>query len=306
MSEKEESEEGKNPDKPDQFVLALDKLKTGGDPSNRYPHNYLIRELIKVFSDKRLLKSTSEQLPWEENGPGNISGRTRCLIVDPDDNTGKTLFAGAVGGGIWKTYDAGLSWNDIAPELPNLSISCFAIALSNSSVIYAGTGEGYYNIDAIQGNGIFKTVDKGTSWEQLEYTRDKKDFYFVNRIIVDLDNELLVLAATNTGVMRSVDGGLSWKKCLDVNGARVQQIINVPNNFNIQFASVKSKGIFKSIDKGKTWWPVYSDDVGRIEISISEYNKKVLAAISEKSGVILSFDQGDNWIDAVKKKMYNF
>ena len=82
-------------------------------------------------------------------------------MVDPDDETFDTWFAGSVAGGIWKTTDAGETWTNKTPDLPNLSIATMVMAPSNHSILYAGTGEGFYNIDAVRGDGILKSTDGG-------------------------------------------------------------------------------------------------------------------------------------------------
>ena len=110
------------------------------------------------------MNKSAAVLPWIERGPGNVSGRVRGLLVDPDDKTGNTWFVGSVGGGIWKTTDAGKKWRNLSPNLPNLAVSTLAMSKVNTNIIYAGTGESMFNVDAINGDGIFKSTDKGENW----------------------------------------------------------------------------------------------------------------------------------------------
>ena len=86
----------------------------------------------------------------------------------------------------------------------------------------------------IVGDGIFRTNDGGQHWEQLSATVSNTDFRYVNRIVVHPDNPDTVLAATNEGVYKSVDGGASWDEVFN-NGYRVQQIIANPQNFHSLF-----------------------------------------------------------------------
>ena len=90
---------------PGALIEAIREIKTAFDGTT-YSPNYRIKELKKAELKKSLLKisSVNEVLPWVERGPGNVSGRTRQLIVDPNDATGNTWFAATVGGGIWKTH----------------------------------------------------------------------------------------------------------------------------------------------------------------------------------------------------------
>ena len=147
------------PDKPDKYLEYIHRLKTGGDESKNYPFNYALKELKSAQLKSASLKSANVKLDWKERGPGNVGGRTRGFIADPDDANGNTWYTGPVGGGVWKTTDAGQTWGCITPDWANLSVSCLAMAMSDHSVIYAGTGEGFGNLDAIAGNGIFKSID---------------------------------------------------------------------------------------------------------------------------------------------------
>src|SRR5205823_12952875 len=87
---------------------------------------------------------------------------------------------------------------------------------TNSSVLYAGTGEGVFNGDAVRGAGIFKTIDGGLTWSQLASTATA-NFNFVNRLKV-LSNGTTVLAATRTGLWRSLDRGASWSQLVNAFG----------------------------------------------------------------------------------------
>lgn len=284
------------PDKPSQFLEYHKRIRTkDGQQQATYPFNYKINELAKAQQRSQThLKSTSVELNWIERGPGNVSGRTRGLIIDPDDLRGNTWFVGSVGGGIWKTSNAGISWTNLTPDFPTLSTVTLAMAASNTQVIYAGTGEGFGNSDAITGDGIFKSKNKGETWEQLASTTKNTDFRFVNRLIVDTNDEDIVIAVTNTSIQKSVNGGEEWTKVFDAN-QKIQHIISDPNNFNILYASVYQKGVIKSIDKGINWKYVLNNTAGRIEMAISTKNSNIIYALNENSDLFISNDAGENW-----------
>ena len=184
-------------EKPDEFVRILHEMRIPfGKTEHEYSINYKMKELEKARKNKKYSKDV---LPWIERGPGNVAGRARGLIVDPGDPTKNTWFVGSVGGGIWKTTDAGASWADIAPDLPNLAVSTLAMAPSNHDIIYAGTGESMYSVDVINGDGIYKSVDRGLTWSQLPSTISNPNFNNIARIIVDPQNANIVLAATSSG-----------------------------------------------------------------------------------------------------------
>ncbi|MBS2213138.1 T9SS type A sorting domain-containing protein [Carboxylicivirga mesophila] len=291
------------PDKPDEYLNYLYYLKTGNDPSKEYPHNHHLKELKSARMKSARLKASKAQLDWVERGPGNVGGRTRGFIIDPKDNTGNTWFAGSVGGGIWKTSDAGQSWVPVSDDWPNMAVSSLAIAPSNPNVLYAGTGEGFYNVDAIMGNGIFKSVDGGVTWNLLSSTEGNGAFRYVNRIAIDKDDENIIYAATNWGIYKSLDGGLSWDKVFqelynnDRYARRVQDLRMSPSNSKVLIAGVNDYGVIQSFDGGISWKLVNAIAEGRIEVCISALDNDIMYALSSKSNLSMSVDGGDNWVD---------
>ena len=105
---------------------------------------------------------------WVERGPDNIGGRTRAVIFDPNDDTNETVYAGGVSGGLWKNTkisDPTSSWEQVSiPE--NLAVSCITIDPNNSNIWYVGTGESY-TVGDVNGNGVWKTTDGGTTWSNV-------------------------------------------------------------------------------------------------------------------------------------------
>ncbi len=126
-------------------------------------------------------KQPGRKLAWVERGASNVPGRTRAVIVDPDDPSHRTWFAGSVSGGLWKTLDGGASWQSLTDHLPNLAISALAIAPSDPDMIYMGTGESFNNFAGVGGSGIFRSTDRGRTWVQLASTVQGSAFRFVNR-----------------------------------------------------------------------------------------------------------------------------
>ncbi len=290
-------------DKPDKFLEYLYLLKTGGDKELEYPNNYALNELQLAKGRNSLLKSSHSKLDWVQRGPGNVGGRTRGLIVDPDDVSGNTWFTGSVGGGIWKTIDAGENWMAISEDWPNLSVSTIVISQSNLNVIYAGTGEGFGNVDAIAGNGIFKSIDKGDSWEHLLTTTDNVNFKYINRLVCHPEDENILFAATNTGIHRTLDGGQSWEMVYQlISGGyynRVQDMRMHPTNSYELIASVNDKGIVRSIDGGNSWKLIKPISEGRIELAYSLNFPDTLFALTAQSNLFMSIDGGDNWSNTV-------
>ena len=110
---------------------------------------------------------------------------------------------------------------NLTPDITNLATSTLAMAASNHNVLYAGTGEGFFNADQIDGTGIWKSTDRGISWEQLTSTANNKLMQNITRIIVDPSDENILLASAtpgfnykstgyvaNSAIFRSTDGGI--------------------------------------------------------------------------------------------------
>ncbi|MCZ8214671.1 MAG: hypothetical protein O9262_00455, partial [Cyclobacteriaceae bacterium] len=238
---------------PAEFAKFHRDIRTAeGESKPGYVTGYKIKALNKAKLQAKAVnartKTDNGVTAWTERGPSNVPGRTRGLIVDPDDATRNTWFAGSAGGGVWKTTNGGTNWTLLTPDLPNLATTVLAMANSNRNTIYMGTGEGFFNLDAISGGGIFKSTDRGNSWSSLTSTISFGD---INRLAVSPTDENVVVAVTSTGIYRTSDGGTNWQKVLDE--VNVQDIKVNPSNFNIQYAAQNSVGVWKSVDAGQTW-----------------------------------------------------
>jgi len=293
-------------DSPDKYDEIHTKIRTApGKKAPDYARNYRFIELKKAKEHLKLNKNTNNQimetLNWVERGPSNVGGRTRALVVDPSDANYKTWFAGAVGGGVWKTTDAGTTWFPLTDNMPNLAVTCLEMAQSNNNVLYAGTGEGFNNADAIEGNGIMKTIDKGATWTQLASTVLNSDFAFVNRLAIDPNNENVVVAATKSGIFKTLDGGASWNK---VYAGQAQDLRANPKNFSTLFAPT-SQGVIRSLDAGATWnLPEKAKfGGGRIEIAaaLTDTNRLYASVNSAPNSMFATFDGGNTWIEVPEK-----
>ena len=289
---------------PDEFVAFHAAIRRGENGS-QYPAAYRVLELEKA---RYALKRPGTKLAWVERGPGNVPGRTRGLIIDPDDSEYKTWYAGSVGGGLWHTTDGGASWRSLTEDLPVLSVSALAMADSDHDVIYMGTGEGFGNVDAIAGDGIFRSADRGMTWHHLESTAGTSDFRYVNRLAVDPNDAGTVVAATNTGIFRSADGGQSWDTVY--RGGRVQDFKVRPDDFSVQYATLNGYGILRSRDGGRTWRGAYSNfarPVLRMELAIAPSEPDVVYFSAERSGsgseLYRTTDAGTSWRRLVSANM---
>ncbi|HEY3743231.1 MAG TPA: hypothetical protein VGL53_25470 [Bryobacteraceae bacterium] len=168
------------------------------------------KQMLKRYPGR---PSDSTLTSWKNLGPGNIAGLARTLLFDPQ-NPG-TMYTTGINGGVWKSVDGGATWNELGDFLPVLVIGSLALAPQDSNTIYAGTGDGFISYDAVEGAGIFKSVNAGANWIRLASTANDSRFTFVNKLIVSPNAIDRIYAATNAGILRSDDGGTSWTLTLD-------------------------------------------------------------------------------------------
>lgn len=185
-------------------------------------------EIMKSFGGN--LPASVSALTWTERGPNNIGGRTRGFIFDANDGTGNTALAGGVGGGLWRTtnFKTTSTWTQIASINQNLAVTCIAQDPQTLGTMYAGTGEGAGNADAIRGIGIYKSTDFGLTWTLLANTTgapSSDNFSYVQKILVYNNPTHDVYAACRSifcnrgGLMRSTNGGTNWTRVLGTAGA---------------------------------------------------------------------------------------
>jgi photosystem II stability/assembly factor-like uncharacterized protein len=259
-------------------------------------------------------------LTWRQIGPFRGG---RVLAVAGDVQHPNTYYFGSVAGGVWKTTDAGVTWLPVFDKVRGVSsIGSIAVADSDPNVIYVGSGEACIRGNIVAGNGVYKSIDAGKTWQHIGL----RDTQTIGRVIVHPRNPDLVFVAalghvygTNTerGVFRSADGGKTWQKVLykdDKTGAI--DITFDPSNPNTMFAALweahrapwemvsggPGSGLYKSTDGGLTWHQLTGNGLpravlGRIGVSVSGASPNRVYAIveAENGGVFRSDDGGDNW-----------
>ena len=299
-----------------------------------YERLAIAQEYTKSLIASRTSNTTA--IAWTERGPNNVGGRTRAVFIDRRDATGNTVYAAGVGGGIWKCTNfksANYSWALITPDLPNIAVTAMAQDPSNLNVMYAGTGEGWFNSDAIMGNGIYKSVDGGLTWNLLTSTTNTANFHFVQDIVIT--NSGIVFATTRSrfcnnggGIQRSGDGGVTWSRVLGTTGADCSTPrdlfaadLEISANGDI-YASTGLSGdteayrgkLYKSsIANGAnvgtlgTWTEITppaitgSSTWRRIEIGLSPNDNNTIYALCQKAAssiigaIMKSTDGGNNW-----------
>ena len=255
-------------------------------------------------------------LHWRDVGPMR-GGRTYAVAGNADQPD--TFYMGSVGGGVWKTENAGRTWFPIADEgVPIGSIGAIAVAPSDPNVIYVGTGEPDIRSQHSYGIGVFKSTDEGKTWKHigLEETRQ------IGRIVVDPKNPNRVYVAAlghvykanpERGVYRSTDGGAHWKKVLfkanDPENVGAVDLAIDPKDPRVLYASLWATrrppwsvyapsnmaggGLYKSTDGGDTWKQLAGglptdDFVGKIGVAVAPSNPNRVWAVVDDLGAAVA------------------
>jgi PKD repeat protein len=231
QNENQEGEEhGPSYDKPNDALLH--ELKYTRDPKTKHVP---VERLIPAFEYAKELEARDAaplSITWKERGPNNVAGRTRAILVDLNDVTRNTVFTGGVGGGLWKTTnmnDVNPTWTNVNNFFDNIAITTITQNPANPQEIYFGTGEGWFNVDAIRGLGIWKSTDGGTTFNHLTATNDITRFACIQNLKVHPTTGHIYAATRGRsgfekgpgltsdlfgGIYRSTDGGTSWTMVL--------------------------------------------------------------------------------------------
>ncbi len=255
-------------------------------------------------------------LNWTERGPNNVGGRTRAIMVDPNDGTMKTVWSAGVGGGLWKTTDIFATvpqWTAINDLFDNIAITTIAFNPLNKQEFYFGTGEGFFNADAIRGSGIWKSTNGGSTFAPLSSTLNVANFRYVQRVAVHpVTGD--VYAATRNGLFRSTNGGSSWTKVLgNGTGATSDAIADIEiaadNTIYVAIGLFSTDGIYKSASGNSGSWTKLNTGANgfpttgfsRIKIACAPSNAQVLYAVTQSTAtngvgaVYQSVNGGTSW-----------
>jgi photosystem II stability/assembly factor-like uncharacterized protein len=262
-------------------------------------------------------------LRWRMIGPFR-GGRT--VSVAGIEGQPNVYYFGAVGGGVWKTANGGLTWEPIFDGQPTGSIGALAVDPSNPNIIYAGTGEPDFRSDLTYGDGVYKSSDGGKTWTNIGL----RDSRHVGRIVINPKDPNIILVAAlghaygpnaERGVFRSSNGGATWQKVLfkDENTGAIDLAVD-PANPQTIYASLWSArrppwssyppmssggAIYRSDDYGESWTHIIGGGLptgewGRVGLAVahgtSGQPSRVYALIdTPKGGIFRSDDRGHTW-----------
>ncbi|MCZ6521611.1 MAG: T9SS type A sorting domain-containing protein [Bacteroidetes bacterium] len=282
----------------------------------------------KIPKREDIYKTSNVRLsiePWESKGPYNVGGRTRALALDVRNED--IILAGGVSGGMWRSEDGGLNWIKTTQPQSLHSVSALVqdTRPGNENRWYYGTGEikgnsASFGQSPFRGDGIFKSVDGGFTWDILPSTSDglvnffNSPFNYIWKLVInhtapiDIDE---IYAATFGAILRSIDGGSTWEVVLgdtvllqlddnvDLNGALVSFFTDIIITVDGVFYATLSedsqngsenpslfRGIYRSID-GKNWTNITPPGI------VSLYRRIVIGASPSNPKIVYFLVDGD-------------
>ena len=288
--------------------------------------------LIFVFSmtnsfsqkNKKDVKNESSLysgLKFRSVGPAFMSGRIADIAINPDNENEWYVAVGS--GGVWKTVNAGTTWQPLTDNQSFYSTGSITIDPNNTNTIWLGTGENVGGRHVGVGKGVFLSLDGGKTWKNKGLNKSEH----ISKIIVNKKNSNNVFVASqgplwssggDRGLYKSIDGGESWSLVLSVNKwTGVTDVVVDPRDENIMYAATWQRHrnvaaymgggpgtkLFKSTDGGDSWRQLKTGlptgKLGKIGLAISEINPDVLYAAIElerrKGAVYRTSNGGESW-----------
>ena len=273
---------------------------------------------LQSFSNK---DSITNHLEWRSIGPDRGG---RSIAVSGSSSRINEYYFGAVGGGLWKTIDGGQTWKPVTDgQLKSSSVGAVAVSNSNPDVVYIGMGETELRGNIMQGDGVYKSIDAGKTWEHVGLEETQA----ISKIRVHPTNPDIVYVAAlghpygenpERGVFKSTDGGKNWNKILfKSTKAGAIDLVMDANNPDVLYSTFwqvyrtpykmlgggPDCGIYKTTDGGKSWEDISENSglpsrpLGKIGITVSPVNSNRLWALVEANngGVYTSDDAGSTW-----------
>ncbi|MBC7746167.1 MAG: glycosyl hydrolase [Flavobacterium sp.] len=288
---------------------------------NEIPASSSGLQRLEGFNQRQKSETTSlvNNVKFRSIGPTVMSGRITDVDVNPEDPT--EFYAAFASGGLWHTANNGISFTPVFDHEASMTIGDIAIDWKNDA-IWIGTGENNSSRSSYAGTGIYKSIDKGKTWQYSGLPES----HHIGRIIIHPDDKNTVWVAAlghlyspnkERGIYKTTDGGKSWKQTLaiDETTGAIDLQIN-PKDPNTLYTAMwkrerkawnfveggKTSGIYKSIDGGNTWILISKegsgfpsgDGVGRIGLAVFPQNPNIIYAVLD--------NQSERKAEETKKK----
>lgn len=271
------------------------------------PQNKRIKDFLKQ-PQNRAAQSNGNWTPiglesWTLGNSGYNPGNGRINAVTIDPNNPQVIFACAASGGVWKSNDAGETWNTNTDQFPVLGTSDVAIDPNNSNIIYLGTGD--RDASDTYGVGVYKSVDGGASWEPSGlFNEYDNEAFIINALEIDPNHSNVIYAGSNNGLYKSIDYGENWHKVIS-SGSIMEIKVNTGNSNTVFVAS--KRFFFRSHNGGEDFEIISNGlqtSIGRIAMDITPADTSYIYLLiadgsSDFNGVFQSTDGGSSFTKKV-------
>ncbi|MFL6274291.1 MAG: WD40/YVTN/BNR-like repeat-containing protein [Blastocatellia bacterium] len=291
-------------------------------PYREAPTQTMVRERGQ---SKKTLAPAPGPAQWELVGPTNIGGRMTCIVCHPAQP--ERIWAGAAGGGVWFSPDAGQTWHSQWHDEDVLNVGALAIDPVNPDILYCGTGEANLSADSYAGVGIYRTLDGGKNWHLFASTEKTGIPARIGAIAIDpFDTKHIRIGGVGFaetgggandlgGMYFTHDAGITWQRETFVLSTNYwcHSIVFDPKTRGTIYATFTARGprsgIYKSTDGGKTWTQLKgglppASSIGRTSLALSPSNTNVLYAFAademsassdQMLGVFRTSNGGKTW-----------
>ncbi len=293
------------------------------DPALGYPTPEKLHTAYAELKAQKRKKSDTPLLVWQERGPGNVGGRTRAIMYDPNDPSENKVWAGAVTGGLWYNDNINSSsqpWTPVSDTWSNMSVSAIAYDPTNTQTFYVGTGEGLSNsLSFGHGQGIWKSTDGGSTWAMIPgsdnmtmindlVVRDENGVGVLYVAVRNLDHRGFNADFTAEGLYRSTDGGASFTQVLPNLPGRsypdAPADLEIGPDNRLWVGTINSNngsdgGSILFSDDGLNFTRSYSSNFDRVEVAVAPSNKDYAYALVEGGSavqrILRTTDGGNSW-----------
>jgi photosystem II stability/assembly factor-like uncharacterized protein len=261
-------------------------------------------------------------MPWRSIGPTFTTGRIADIAIDPKNVS--TWYVAVGSGGLWKTTNRGIDFTPIFDNYGSYSMGCVVVDPKDSNVVWLGTGENSNQRSVAFGDGVYKSIDAGKTWQKMGLENSE---HIAKIVIHPKDSNTVYVAAQgplwasggDRGLYKTTDGGKTWSLALSVSAdTGITDVVLDPKKPERIYAAAYQRrrhtgmlvgggpeaGIFRSDNGGKTWEKINSGlptgDLGRIALAVSPQKPDVLYATvvakGKESGFFRSDNRGKTWV----------
>lgn len=268
-----------------------------------------------------LKSSTFSGLKWRSIGPAFTSGRIADFAVNPNNHS--EYYVAVASGHVWKTVNNGTTFEPVFEKYGAYAMGCITIDSTNPHVVWLGTGENNHQRALGYGNGVYRSMDGGQSWENMGLKESRQ----IGEIIVHpTDGNIVYVAAEGSvwgpggdrGLYKTIDGGKTWEKVLEISEhTGIRDMAMDPRDPDVIYATSEQRrrhvftkigggpesAVYKTTDGGKTWNKIMKGlpnvHIGGMGLAISPVNPDVIYLIMEaadsKGGFFRSVNRGATW-----------